>query len=491
MVKMNIIRKLTFAKVVPVILCMIFLANFAVADNPVVCPGETITLSATASDPWDCDYTGVCPERVGEDGSTITVTWSAKWKVSGQSAGSFPNGNEGSSVSWTAPSSAGDVIITATADNSASTKYPDPDASDQVTVTVVKVDKLQYYDDYTSSYIDMPNPLYVVKGQPVLLKAIKDPSDASWPSGKPIWGGTAGLSGTGEQKVLNVATVSSSSTDYKTVTVTCGNTVTANTIIYDFDGELTPVYFDGRSQSKYGIAEVVNLSYTIDPSDLTATQVGGLKWYKYSGVGTVSGGSDGMGTYDAGASAGSVNLFLRVESGPCRAYNKDYYKTVVKPSGGVVVKKPSSNIWHIENRLSVGLLTDFYITPDDVSFCNVDFKEGSCSPGEASGMLSGMGDHPAWDTWYDIIGNGENKVDLPANMDAAEMYSDEVTEVEQYSLGEAYWDIPWKYKVGVVEGTITTMRQHFKTYSGGDHEVKKGTEGWHRVNHTDSPQSYY
>ena len=363
---------------------------------------------------------------------------------------------------------------------------------DKINITVVKVNKVQYYDDYTSSYIDMPNPLYVVKGQSVLLKAIKDPSDASWPSGKPVWGGTAGLSGIGEQKVLNVTTVSSSSTDYKTVTVECGNTLTANTIIYDFEGVLTPEdNFSGRSQTSYGIAEEVHLTCTMDPSDLTATQVGGLKWYKYSGVGTVSGGSDGTGTYDAGAYAGSVNLFLRVESGPCRAYNKDYDKTVVKPSGGFVVKKPSSNIWHIQNHLSVGLLTDFYITPDDVSFYNVDFKEGSCPPGEAVGMLSGMGEHQAWGTWYDIIGNGENKVDLPANTDCAQMYSDEVTDVSQYSYGSAYWDIPWKYKVGVIEGTITTMRQHFKTYYGGDHEVKKGNEGWHRVNHTDPSQSYY
>jgi hypothetical protein len=291
------------------------------------------------------------------------------------------NGQNGNSV-WV---DCGEYTAIMAVEKQGSTCY-----SNEHTITVLpKVDKLQYYDNYTSSYIDMPDPLYVVKGESVLLKAIKDPPGASWPSGKPVWGGTAGLSGTGETKVLSVATVSSSSTDYKTVTVTCCNTITGNVIVYDFEGVLTPQdNFSGRSQTNYGIEENVNLTCTMDPSDLTATQVGGLKWYKYSGVGSVTGGTDGAGTYDAEESAGSVNLFLRVESGPCRAYNKDYYKTVVAPSGTRMTRVNPGTVWHIQGSPTAGIKLYYWLDPRNVSFSNLYFGEDACPTTGVSGYFT-------------------------------------------------------------------------------------------------------
>lgn len=287
----------------------------------------------------------------------------------------------------------------------------------------------------------MPNPLYIIKGRSVGLKAVKNPSSASWPSGKPVWGGTAGLSGTGEQKVLNISTVSSSSTDYKTVTVECGNTITGNVIVYDFAGVLTPQdNFSLRSQISYGIEENVNGTSIMNPSDLTPTQVGGLKWYKYSGVGSVSGGSDGNGTYDAEESAGDVNLFLRVESGPHRAYNKDYFKAVVLPNGTRMTRY-SSRVKHLQWSASAGIGLWYWLDPKSVSFSNLDFGEDSCPATGKTGIYNTVppGNH-AQNTFTVILGGNRTTGCLVYNYDGP------YTQRNPWGNGGTYtWSIPTQY----------------------------------------------
>jgi hypothetical protein len=59
------------------------------------------------------------------------------------------------------------------------------------------------------------------------------PEGAQWPEGKPQWSGTSGATGTGQTATVTFNTTSSSSTDYKTVIAECGNTVTANVIVYE------------------------------------------------------------------------------------------------------------------------------------------------------------------------------------------------------------------------------------------------------------------
>jgi len=95
---MKIIRKLTFIKVVPVILCVVFLANFAIVASAGNVPvGATIPLTASNASDSDCDYTGGCPESV-PDNDGFTYTWSVTWTVGGGSAGTFPGSNVGQSV---------------------------------------------------------------------------------------------------------------------------------------------------------------------------------------------------------------------------------------------------------------------------------------------------------------------------------------------------------------------------------------------------------
>lgn len=97
-------------------------------------------------------------------------------------------------------------------------------------VTVVKVDKIQYKIG-NDAYQDCPNPLVVAKDANVTFKAIKNPSSAQWPPGKPAWGGNSGASGIGEENEFVFVTASSSPTDYKVVEAECGNTVPVNVVV--------------------------------------------------------------------------------------------------------------------------------------------------------------------------------------------------------------------------------------------------------------------
>jgi hypothetical protein len=92
---------------------------------------------------------------------------------------------------------------------------------------VVNVDKVQYKHPQ-AGFIDVPNPLYVLKGTKITFKALKTPAAAAWPNGKPVWGGTGGATGNGEQ-----TDVTFGANGDKTVTAECGNTVTVNIKVGD------------------------------------------------------------------------------------------------------------------------------------------------------------------------------------------------------------------------------------------------------------------
>src|SRR5713226_1855308 len=72
-----------------------------------------------------------------------------------------------------------------------------------------------------------------------------------------------------------------------------------------FSGVLTPQdNFSGRSTTRFGIAEVINLSYS---APVAAVELGGLQWTIVSGGGSLSNvGTDGTATYTAPGSSATV-----------------------------------------------------------------------------------------------------------------------------------------------------------------------------------------
>ncbi len=108
---------------------LFFFASLTLAVEPdkTVETGKTIQLSASASDK-DCHFkSGECPHL--DPDNAFTYSWSA-------TAGSFPSGNTGQSVTWKAPDSPCDVTVNVTATNSDNTKAVES-ASKSIWVKVI------------------------------------------------------------------------------------------------------------------------------------------------------------------------------------------------------------------------------------------------------------------------------------------------------------------------------------------------------------------
>lgn len=113
-------------------------------------------------------------------------------------------------------------------------------------------------------------------GRPI--QALPTPANRQFPRGRPVWSGTSGASGTGQTTSVTFNTASSSTSDFKTVIATAGNSMTVNAIVYELTGTFTPeIVFTGRSLTRFGIEENITLGFTATPS-LTASQIGGLQW---------------------------------------------------------------------------------------------------------------------------------------------------------------------------------------------------------------------
>jgi hypothetical protein len=181
--------------------------------------------------------------------------------------------------------------------------------------------------------------------------------------------------------------------------------VTVNVIVYDFQGTLVPDdNFTGRSQTDYGLEEIIVLGCNITPGGLTASQVGGLRWSEGLGKGSLSNiTNNGTANYDASAYPGTANLYLTVQSGPSREYFKNYIRIIVEPSGTRMTRVNPNNVWHIQWTASAGIKLYYWLDPTNVSFKYLTFGEGSCPATSAWGIFSTQGPHPQ-NTFGEIMG---------------------------------------------------------------------------------------
>lgn len=343
--------------------------------------------------------------------------------------------------------------------------------SDTCKVTVVEVDKIQY-DDPDSGWTDITGTLYVMYGTSVQFKAIPNPSGASWPSGKPVWGGTSGASGTGETTLVTFYSMSSSTSDYKTITAECGNTVTENIIVYHFVGDFTPSDdFSGRSHIKYGLEETVALDFIMDPTGVSASQAGGLEWTK-TGVGDISNaGNDGTADYDAEENPGNVTFRLTVKSGPSKGKYQWYSKTVVLPSG-TRMTRATGNVKHTQGDASAGIALYYWLDPKNVSFKYLTFGEDSCPATGATGIYitAPPGNH-AQNTFGAILGGNSTTGCRVQGMDGA------WSSRNPWAPGGTYtWSIPTQYIDDTsTRNTFGSNQNHVPVLqANGDATMNKG-----------------
>jgi hypothetical protein len=138
--------------------------------------------------------------------------------------------------------------------------------------------------------------------------------------------------------------------------------------------------FAGRSKTRFGVAEFVDLSFTATPPT-GARDLGDLRWFIASGGGALAPKPGNVGTalYTAGLTAGDVTLVLKVVSGPkAGATVATETITVVAPTGAVMKQVPGTHIWHDQGTWSVGFLGNIFLQPTDVSFRNIEFLQGAC-----------------------------------------------------------------------------------------------------------------
>jgi hypothetical protein len=307
-------------------------------------------------------------------------------------------------------------------------------------VIVVKIEKMQYRDP-DRGFTDITSVLYVHTGTTVEFKAITNPINAPWPKEKPKWGGTTGASGTGPTIEVTFGTLSTNTSDYKTVTAECGNTVTANVVVFEFEERLIPRDpFAGRSLVRYGLEEEVDLDFRTNPVGITALSIGGLRWTLHRGRGSVTNaGNDGNADYDARHIAGGAQLRLTIRSGP----SKDRFKlrniSVISPAG-TRMTRATGNVWHINGTASAGIALFYWITPTDVSFRELSFGEGTCPAIGATGIYTHtVGAHDE-NTFGAILGgNLLNGCRVSARDGARTLYQD-------WDDGGTFsWRIPTQY----------------------------------------------
>jgi outer membrane protein OmpA-like peptidoglycan-associated protein len=168
-------------------------------------------------------------------------------------------------------------------------------------------------------------------------------------------------------------------------------------------GTLTPRdNFAGRSTSRFGVGETLDLSFASFPPR-PAVDFGGLTWVRVSGGGTLAAVTNaGTATYTAPGTTDTVTLELRVASGATAGrVISSRTISIVQPSGVHITVVPGSGPGRAgpsggtvpAGTWGAGFQGDPFIEPKDVSFRGVRFGEGTVASvvTPAGSFLSGFG----------------------------------------------------------------------------------------------------
>jgi hypothetical protein len=230
-------------------------------------------------------------------------------------------------------------------------------------------------------------------------------------------------------------------------------------------GNLTPRdNFAGRSTTRFGVGEVVDLSFvSLPPSP--AADFGGLEWHLVAGGGALAGVTNvGTATYTAPATAGAVRLELRVAAGATagRVIATEAI-TIVIPSGVSMTAVPGSapnfGGWGAPpipaGTWGVGFQANVFVNPKDVSFQGVVFGEGT-----AAGVVTPAGSflssfagvvHPVNTFGPGHAGNATTGTPVSPPPDGIWMHSvaptGTVLGVPICGASDFLWAIPWEFSV--------------------------------------------
>jgi hypothetical protein len=242
--------------------------------------------------------------------------------------------------------------------------------------------------------------------------------------------------------------------------------------------------FTGRNTTKFGVGEIIDLSFVTSPS-ASAASLGGLQWKLVSGGGTLTGGTDGLGTYTAPGIAATVVLRLEIASGRGAGIGQNITITVIPPSGAHLTK--TSGIRHTTGYASVGFKGQPFLEPTDVSFSNILFGEGTVA-GVGTGFYSYLNGkvHAPTATFVVIVGcnvttgchTSPGVVDTVDTGDCGPLGCSDGGPAHAFAAGDFKWPIPWQYQIGAGSKTqFTTATHHQTADAAGTATIEKAGAG--------------
>ncbi len=230
--------------------------------------------------------------------------------------------------------------------------------------------------------------------------------------------------------------------------------------------------FAGRSHSRVGVGEIVDLDFFSLPPR-PAADFGGLTWAIAAGTGALSAVTNvGTATYTAPALADpAVTLELRVASGATAgAVMASRTIAVVEPSAVRMVRigagapsfSPGGPI--PAGRWGAGFTADVFVDPRDVSFQGVEFGEGTV-PSVITGTFLSVfaGPHPANSFGFAPGGNAVTGTLLGVPDGAFSGSRGPTTIVFGIPIcgaSDFLWAIPWEFRV--VGGARTPFAGGFR-----------------------------
>jgi hypothetical protein len=141
-------------------------------------------------------------------------------------------------------------------------------------------------------------------------------------------------------------------------------------------------------------------------------------------------------------------LKLAISSGAQHGTNHTYTINIVPPSGAYEVK--CSNLFHTHNFISVEFLGHIYLTPTDVSFARLSFREGTANAIATGYFASDNGRAHPVGIVVPISGCNTSTGCLAGGDQVG--VDDSNT---PFSTGDFVWHLPWAYQI--LSGTFTTF----------------------------------
>lgn len=249
--------------------------------------------------------------------------------------------------------------------------------------------------------------------------------------------------------------------------------------------------FSGRSTTRFGVGEVVNLSFDSplsrgQPPGKKAVPHAGLQWVQTSGPGNLTNIDPraGTGTFTADHIAGTVRLELQVVVGPCKGSTvAEVQFVVVRPNGVNIMEIPGTGPDFAgpgrppipAGRWGAGFQGRVFVDPKDVSFQGVGFAEGTIAgvvtpAGSYLNPLDGKV-HPSSFFGFGQGGNTTTGTRVGSGTDdifsGSRPPASTVSGVPICGVSDFLWAIPWEF---TVPGTPRLIRfaiaNHHATSTG-------------------------